>query len=102
MRLTEAQWRGATVDGDPRLWWLLHILDASGGIASANDDPREWIAAFCHENEGRDPDTFNIAANRGYIRVTHDVDTSNSVARITEAGRRALKAQPEEPSDGLR
>lgn len=75
-----------------RMFWFLSILKAVGGSTSANDEPHEWIGAFCSEHEGRDPDTFNIAADAGYTHVTHDTFLDSSTAYLTDKGRAHLAA----------
>lgn len=92
----------ALVDGDSRLWWLLHIMKAAGGRAASSDEPGEWIAAFCTDIEGRDPDTLYIAAERGYIAVSHNDMFDSSEATLTQKGRAALEAAsaiPVQPLD---
>ncbi len=48
--------------------------------------PWEWVNTFCADR-GAETDTFNLAFQRKLIGVTHDVDTSESRAFITDAGR---------------
>ena len=81
-----------------RLVLFLEILAAAGGEANASDSKWNWINAFCEEHEGRDPDTFNLAIERGYTRSTHDSDTDNATVWLTDKGRAALTAaQGEQP-----
>lgn len=75
---------------DARMAMFLEIMDAAGGETDAGDWRWNWINAFCEEHEGRYPDTFNAAANAGYISVSHCTSTDHSVATLTDKGRDAL------------
>lgn len=81
---------------DSRTWWLLFILSKSGGQANASDERWDWINAFC-EDRDNDDDTFNLAADDGLIRVSHNTDTDQSTAYLTDAGKAALAARPASP-----
>jgi len=76
--------------GEGRLYMFLEILSAAGGQSDAGDWPGAWINAFCEAHEGRAPDTFNLAINRGYARSTHDSDSDHSVVYLTDSGRSFL------------
>ncbi|MBS7669374.1 hypothetical protein [Croceicoccus gelatinilyticus] len=73
-----------------RMAMFLEIMAATGGETDAGDWRGNWINAFCEEHEGRDPDTFNAAANAGYISVAHCTSTDHSIATLTDKGRTAL------------
>ncbi len=92
----------AEADGVGRLRMFLEILSAAGGIQDATEGRWNWINAFCSEHEGREPDTFNTANQRGFTTVSHDTDTDSGVVRLTEAGKAWLAATPPAPNDDLR
>lgn len=77
---------------DERTFWMLSIIESMGGTSDASDDGG-WLSAFCDDLESDVSDTFNRAAEAGYISVTHDNDMGTSTARLTDAGRAALVAQ---------
>jgi hypothetical protein len=77
-----------------RLRMFLEILAAAGGEQDATDSKWNWVNAFCSEHEGREPDTFNFANQRGFTSVSHDTDSDTGVVRITAAGRAYLAAAP--------
>ncbi len=77
---------------DDRTFWMLSIIEAMGGSSDASDNDG-WISAFCDDLEGDASDTFNRAADAGYITVSHDPDMDASTARLTDAGRAALVSQ---------
>lgn len=85
--------------GDDRLRMFLEIMSAAGGEQDATDYRWNWINAFCSEHEGREPDTFNTANQRGFTTVSHDTDTDTGVVRLTDAGRAYLAASPPAPAD---
>jgi hypothetical protein len=92
----EAERPRASADavGRERLRMFLEILSAAGGTSDAGDYPGSWINAFCETHEGRSPDTFNLAINKGYARSSHDSDTDHSVVYLTDAGRAILALHP--------
>src|SRR4051812_47097931 len=73
---------------DERMWWFLHVLDGCGGWAYSNDEPGEWVAAFCGDYEPLD--TFNRAADEGLTTVSFNDMTETSIVRLTDAGRTIL------------
>ncbi len=75
---------------ETRMAMFLETLAAIGGQADAEDHPHNWIMAFCSEHEGRDPDTFNLAIQHEFTRVTHDNDTDEGMVYLTDNGRRAI------------
>jgi hypothetical protein len=74
---------GVTPDRVERLWWFLHIISKSAGSTDATDDKWNWINAFCHDFED---DTFNRAADLGFISVSFDSIMETSTAKMTPAG----------------
>lgn len=76
------------------LWWLLTVLAKSGGKADASDDPWNWLNAFCGDEDGGGPDSFNRANELGFLRTTHDTSFDTSTTCLTEAGREWLAANP--------
>jgi hypothetical protein len=90
---------------DERLWWFLHVLDACGKRGThANDEPGEWVAAFCGDVEPKD--TFNRACDLKLAGCSHNTMDETSRVWITDAGKAWLAARPvlpvETPSEGLR
>ncbi len=79
-----------------RLWWLLFIMSKSGGETNASESRWNWINAFCDDF---DDDTFNLAIDLKLIRCTHDSDTDNSTAWLTDGGK-ALVAYFSAPPAG--
>lgn len=82
---------------EQRLRMFLEILSASCGQADASDYRWNWINVFCDEHEGREPDTFNLAEQRGYTTVSHNTDTDEGMVYLTDAGRAFLSAAPASP-----
>lgn len=74
---------GVTPDRVERLWWFLHIISKSAGSTDATHDKWNWINAFCHDFED---DTFNRAADLGFISVSFDSIMETSTAKMTPAG----------------
>lgn len=79
---------------DERLRMFLEILSAAGGQQDASDTRWNWINAFCEEHEDRNPDTFNLAIDRGFTTSTHDTSHDIATVYLTDAGREALAAMP--------
>lgn len=67
---------------------LLKLLADNGG---AMNHEEKALDPFSDDN-GRKVDTFNRCSAEGWIRSTHNSDTDESIAYLTEAGRAALAA----------
>lgn len=74
---------------DERMRWLLRYADACGGMIDAGDWSGNLIGIWC-DDRGAGTDTFNLAIEAGYLLFSHDSDTDNSSARLTDDGRKAL------------
>lgn len=71
-----------------KIMLLLRMIEAAHGEIDASDNKHSLLNYFCGDYEPTD--TFNEAARRGYIRVTHDSRFETSSAMLTESGRHAL------------
>jgi hypothetical protein len=58
----------------------------------ASDYPGNPLNVFC--DDFAPTDTFNLAIERGLVAVSHDSDSDQSTARITEALRAAITKDP--------
>jgi hypothetical protein len=86
---------------EARLRMFLEILSAMGGDSDASESRYSWINAFCEPHEGVDPDTFNLAEQRGYTRVSHNSDAGHSTVSLTSQGRAWLLQAPPPTDEGV-